>query len=290
MKKWRIPAACAVALSLAFASLALAEQRKVHEYKLHEPTDQGAPFALLIGPDHAAYTLVPRRDGNWILSQVQQWWQEKPVEVGILVEGFSNHDSVSAPGQMDLAITPDGKFLVTILSAGIRVPTGDPYPMDMIVEVVRLDTFEVVNTEHMRSLGLRGMMTGFLDHDGQLVVRSAVAPDDPAQGTAPYITWFRMSVPELKPELMCSFQSSAPANPQDVENACGSFAKREGAVSAQAFDQAWQHPAAPPAPVAPDGVAFSPKDRFQSTTVTIDGKPLTLVVVNGIDLQVYAEK
>jgi hypothetical protein len=290
MKKWCAQAVCAVALPFVLASAAAAQQHKIHEYKLHEPLDQGAPFAVLIGPDHTAYTLVPRRDGNWILSQVQQWWQEKPVEVGILVEGFSSHDSLSAPPQMDLRLTPDGKFLVTILSADMRVPPGDPYPMDMIVEVVRLDTFAVVNTEQMRSLGLRGQMTGFLDHDGQLVVRSAVAPSEPTAGTTPYITWFRMSVPELKPELMCSFQWPETANTEEIETACGSFAKKEGAASAQEFDRSSLHPAAPPPPVAPDGLTLSPKDRFQSKTVTIDGKPLTLVVLNGIDLQVFAEK
>jgi hypothetical protein len=73
MKKWCFQAGCGVALSLALACVAGAEQHKIHEYKLHEPLDQGAPFALLVGPDHAAYTLIPRRDGNWILSQVQQW-------------------------------------------------------------------------------------------------------------------------------------------------------------------------------------------------------------------------
>jgi hypothetical protein len=290
MNKWCVQAGCAVVLSLGLASLAVAEQHKVHEYKLHEPLDQGAPFALLVGPDHAAYTLIPRRDGNWILSQVQQWWQEKPVEVGILVEGFSSHDAVAAAPQMNLAITPDGKYLVTTLSAPMRVAPGDPYPMDMIVEVIRLDTFAVVNTEHMRSLGLRGLMTGFLDHDGKLVVRSAVAPEQPTAGATPYITWFRISVPELKPELMCSFQWPDAANSPEMETACGAFAKTEGAASAEEFDRASQHAVPPAAPVAPDGLVYSPKDRFQTATFTSDGKPITLVVLNGIDLQVFADK
>jgi hypothetical protein len=290
MKKWRVQAGCAVALSLGLASLAGGEQHKIHEYKLHEPLDQGAPFAMLVGPDHTAYTLIPRRDGNWILSQVQQWWEEKPVEVGILVEGFSSHDAVAAAPQMNLAITPDGKYLVTTLSAAMRVAPGDAYPVDVIVEVVRLDTFTVVNTEHMRSLGLRGMMNSFLDHDGKLVVRSAVAPEQPAAGATPYITWFRLSVPDLKAEVMCSFQWPDAANAAEMETACGAFAKTEGAASAEEFDRATQHVAPPPAAVAPDNFIYSPKDRFQTTPVTIDGKLLTLVVLNGIDLQVFAEK
>jgi hypothetical protein len=206
------------------------------------------------------------------------------------VEGFSSHDAVAAAPQMNLAITPDGKYLVTTLSAPMRVAPGDPYPMDMIVEVVRLDTFAVVNTEHTRSLGLRGLMTSFLDHDGKLVVRSAVAPEQPTAGATPYITWFRISVPDLKPELMCSFQWPDAANSQEMETACGAFAKTEGATSAQEFDRTTQHVAPPQAPVAPDNFTYSPKDRIQTTTVTIDRKPLTLVVLNGIDLQVFAEK
>jgi len=134
------------------------------------------------------------------------------------------------------------------------------------------------------------LMTSFLDHDGKLVVRSAVAPEQPTAGATPYITWFRISVPDLKPELMCSFQWPDAANSQEMETACGAFAKTEGATSAQEFDRTTQHVAPPQAPVAPDNFTYSPKDRIQTTTVTIDRKPLTLVVLNGIDLQVFAEK
>jgi len=35
-------------------------------------------------------------------------------------------------------------------------------------------------------------------------------------------------------------------------------------------------------------VAIASKDRFQTREVTVDGKKLTLVVVNGVNIEVYA--
>jgi hypothetical protein len=36
-------------------------------------------------------------------------------------------------------------------------------------------------------------------------------------------------------------------------------------------------------------VSVAPKDRWQAATVTVDGKALTLVVINGVQLQVYGQ-
>lgn len=271
---------------MAFAALAAgAQARKVHEYKLHEQEDRGAPFGLTLGPDHTAYTLIPRRDGNWVLSEVQNWWQDKPHEIGILVPGFSQHDAVSDLRQMDLAVTPDNKYIVAILSAGMRVANDDPYPTDMMVEVTRLDNFEMVTADHMRSLGMRGDLRAGMDRASQLLVRSQMAGGGDA---GPYVTWFAVSVPEVKARLLCSYQTSADAkDAQPMEQACAEFAGKDGYASAAELSSAvWGAP--PPAPVAPPGVTFPPKDRFDARSVTIDGKPLTLVVINGVTLQGYA--
>lgn len=270
---------------LAVTALAAgAQARKVHDYRLHEIEDRGAPFSMLVGPDHTVYTLLPRRDGQWILSEVKDWWQDKPMELGIVVEGFSSRDAVSAPGQMDLALTPDGQYLVTLLSARMRVTPDDPYPMDMLVEVVRLDKFEVVMTEHMRSLGIRGQLHGGMDSGGQLLVNSEVAAVDENGATKPWNSWFAVTVPAMKAHLACSYER---ADPAAMETACGSFAKTEGYGSAADLNgKIW--PGAPTAvPVAPAGVTIASKDRFASQTVDVDGKPLSLVVVNGVDVQAY---
>jgi hypothetical protein len=268
------------------ALLAGAQARKVHEYKLHEPEARGAPFGMVLGPDHTVYTLIPRQNGQWILSEVVGWWQDKPVERGILVEGFSTRDAISTMGQIDLRLSADGQYLVTLLTAGIRVAPDDPYPMDMIVEAVRLDTFEVASTEHMRSLGIRGNLQGTLDHAGRLVVNSEVPAADENGGAAAYRTWFAVTVPDMKAKLVCSYGS---ADAQAMEASCGEFAKKEGYATAAELDnvlQAYKKPQ-PPAP-APSGIAVSPKDRVQTKELDVEGKPLTLVVVNGVDLQVYA--
>jgi hypothetical protein len=242
---------------------------------------------MTLGPDHTVYTILPRRDGNWILSEVQNWWQEKPHEIGIVVEGFGARDEVSTPGQMDLAVTPDGRFLVTILTASLRVAANDPYPMDMIVEVVRLDNFAVVQTQHMRSLGLRGNLAGGMDRAGHLLVSSSVPGGGEDAPSAPYVSWFQVSLPEVKPQLECSYQAAADAKEtQPIEEACADFAKKDGyASAAELMAQVW--PQTKPAE-APPGVAIAAKDRFDARTVTVDGKPLTLVVINGVEVQVYA--
>jgi hypothetical protein len=287
----RMVLSCGMALA---ALAAGAQARKIHEYRLHEPEDRGSPFAMTVGPDHTLYTLVPRHDGNWVLSEVQGWWLDHPDEHGILVEGFSSRDPVAAPGQMDLAVTPDGKFLVAVLSASMRVAADDPYPVDMIVEVTRLDHFEVMNTEHLRGLGIRGNLQAALDRTGHLLVSSSVPAADENGAQAPYVTWFRLTPPELKADLLCSYQAPADAkNAQPIEDACSGPARTEGYASAAEILALFPQKSAPgspsaPPPPPPSGVSVSSKDRFQAATVTIDGKPLTVVVLNGIDVQVYA--
>jgi hypothetical protein len=277
---------------LAMAAVAAAAQaHKVHEYRLHESEDRNAPFAMALGPDNTLYTLLPRRDGNWILSRVKQWWLDRPDELGIVVEGFSARDPIASLGQMDLAFTPDGKYLVAVLSAPLRVAADDAYPMDMIVEVVRLDAFQAIDTEHMRSLGIRGNLIGAMDRAGHLVVDSSIPPGASEDaGTTPYVTWFRVAVPGMKPELMCSYQAGADAkDAKPREDACSAFARTEGYASAAELAASLPHATPPENPAEPPGgIAIPPKDRFQAETVTVDGKPLTLVVLDGVDVEVYA--
>lgn len=281
------PANLGLRAGLAFClavGVAGAQVRKIHEYRLHEQEDRGARFAMTVGPDHTVYTLIPRRDGNWILSEVKNWWQDKPTELGIAVQGFSARDPVGSWDQMDLAVTPDGQYLVTILSADLRVAPDDPYPTDLLVEVVRLSDFSVVDTEHMRALGMRGHMRGGLDRTGHLLVRSEITPQG-GSNSAPFDTVFAVTVPEMKPQLVCSYESGDAAG---MESSCGDFAKKEGYGSAAELAQAiWRTAPAPPQAL-PAGLSLAAKDRWQSTNVTVDGKPLTLVVVNGVNLQVFA--
>jgi hypothetical protein len=269
-----------------------AQTRKIHEYRLHEAEDKSAPFAMTVGPDNTLYTLLPRRDGNWVLSRVDRWWLDHPGELGILIEGFSAHDPVASFGQMSLAVTPDGKYLVALISSALRAAPDEAYPMDMIVEVVRLDNFQAIDTEHMRSLGIRGNLVGALDGAGHLLVDSSIPASGAEAGATPYVTWFRVGLPTLKPELMCSY--AAPADAKDtkpMEDACAAFAKAEGYASAAEIAASLPR-AAPPEnpPQAPAGIAISPKEHYQAQTVTVDGKPLTLVVVGGVDVQVYANE
>lgn len=272
-----------VALGLALTTLgAGAQARKISEYRLHEQADRGAPFGMTLGPDHTLYTIIPRRDGNWVLSEVKNWWQSKPEEVGILVEGFSNREPVADFGPMTLAVTPDGQTLVSVLSANMRVGPDDPYPTEMVVELIRLQDFAVLDTEHMRSLGMRGHLSGGLDRTGHLLIRSEIAA---ASGSPPFVTWFSLTVPEMKAQLVCSYQGS---DPQSAESSCSDFARKEGyASAAELAARVWPVPPQNPTPL-PGGVSVAPKDRWQSANVTIDGKPLTLVVVNGVNVEVFA--
>ncbi|HTW47013.1 MAG TPA: hypothetical protein VMD92_03630 [Acidobacteriaceae bacterium] len=280
----------AISAALALCALAAAGQlRRIREYHLHESEDKAAAFAMTLGPDNTLYTLLPRRDGNWILSRIQSWWLDHPDELGIVVEGFSVRDPIASLGQMDLAVTPDGKYLVAVLSAPMRVATNDSYPMDMIVEVVRLDTFQVVDTEHMRSLGMRGNLLGTLDRAGHLLVDSSIPSTGPDAAATPYVTWFRVALPVLKPELMCSYQTAGPKDTRPLEEACAAFAKTEGYASAAEVAASLPHPTQPANPAQPPpGIAIPPKEHYQAQTVTIDGKPLTLVVLNGVEVEVYA--
>ena len=271
------------ALALALAvSVAGAQARKINEYRLHEQEDRGARFAMALGPDHTVYTLIARRDGNWILSEVKDWWRDKPTELGIAVQGFSAHDPVGNWDQMDLAVTPDGQYLVTILSAELRVPPDDAYPTDLMVELVRLSDFSVADTEHMRALGMRGHLLGGLDRASRLLVRSEITPQ--GGGSVPFETVFAVTVPEMKAQLACSYESGdAPG----MESSCGDFAKKEGYASAADLAQTVWHTAPAPPQTLPAGVSLSPKDRWQAATVSIDGKPLTLLVINGVNLEVF---
>ncbi|HEX4004771.1 MAG TPA: hypothetical protein VHX60_01225 [Acidobacteriaceae bacterium] len=268
---------------------ALAQQRKVREYKLHEPEDRGAPFSLMLGPDHTAYILQPRRDGNWILSEVRGWWQDHPSERGIAVEGFSARDAVNTIHQMDIALTPDGRDLLTILSATLRVAPDDPNPMEMLVELIPLDSFQVTATQHMRSLGMRGNLRAVLDPAGQLLVSSAVPPAEPTAGDAPYVTWFQVALPDMKAHLMCSFQASAQgaADPKDEQAACGASLSQTGYAALPDIDKALQL-AQPPEPPTPPAVEVTAKDRVHTAAAAIDGKAFTLVVVNGVILQIFS--
>lgn len=274
-----------VAVALALGALgARAQAHRVYEYRLHEQEERGAPFGMTVGPDRTLYTIIPRRDGNWVLSRVKDWWQAKPDELGILVEGFSKNQPVADFGPMRLAVTPDGQNLVVILSAEMRVAADDPYPTDMIVEVVRLQDFTVVDTEHMRGMGIRGRLRGGLDRAGHLVVRSEIPSAE--AGGSPFTTWFAVSVPQVKAQLVCSYQGG---DQPGMESSCGDFAKKEGYGSASELASAvW--PAPPTAPLAvPAGVSVAAKDRWQTATVTVQSKPLTLVVINGVQLQVYGQ-
>ena len=282
-------AATALGVMLA-AAAAGAQAHKVHEYRLHEQEERGAPFGMTVGPDHTLYTIIPRRDGNWVLSEVKNWWQSKPEEVGILVEGFSSREAVARIGQMTLAVTPDAQTLVSILSAEMQVAPSDPYPTEMVVEALRLQDFSVVNTQRMRGLGMRGDLQGGLDRDGHLLVRSEIA--SPGGSGSAFATWFSLAVPELKAQLVCSYESGnqQAGDPQGIESACGEFVKKEGYASAADLAAAvW--PAAPAAaPQLPAGVSVGAKDHWQAAEVTIDGKPLTVVMINGVQLQVYAQQ
>jgi len=266
-----------------------AQSRRIHEYHLHEQEEKNAPFAMLVGPDNTLYTLITRKDGNWVLSRVRGWWMDHPDEVGILVEGFSAHDPIASVGQMDLALTPDGKYIVALLSAPLRVANDDPYPMEMLVDVVRLDTFQSTDTEHMRSLGIRGNLRAEFDRAGHLLVDSSIAPTDAS--AAPYVTWFQIAVPGLKAQLMCSYQPADAKDVKSAEDACGAFAKAEGYASAEEVVASLPQ-AAPPANPAqpPPGVAISSKDHFQFQAVNVGGQAMTLVVVDGIDVQAYAKE
>jgi hypothetical protein len=288
VRRWARNAAGAALVVSALA--AGAQARKIHEYRLHEQEDRGAPFGMTVGPDQTVYTLLPRRDGNWVLSRVKSWWQEKPDEVGVLVEGFSARDAVSGFRQMDVAVTPDGKYVTTILAAGLRAAPDDPYPTDMLVQVFAPDRLDRVASEHMRGLGIRGDLEGGMDRSGQLLVNAAMAGTDADGKTSPYMTWFAVSIPQLKAKLECSYQAAADAKDVEaMEAACGDFAKAEGYASAQELQRAvWGSDNPAPAGAAPPGIAIAPKDRFQVRQVTAEGTALTLVVVNGVTLQAYA--
>lgn len=281
-----------IALSLSLAVLALAtdaQTRAIHDYHLHETAEKNAPFAMTLAPDNTLYTLIPHHDGNWVLSRVQRWWLDRPDELGILVEGFSAHDPIASLGQMNLGLTPDAKYLVVLLSAPLRAAPDATYPMDMIVEEVRLDTFQAIDTEHMRSLGIRGNLLGAFDRAGHLLVDSSIPAAGGDAAAGPYVTWFRLSIPGLKPELMCSYQATADAkDTKPLEDACGAFAKGEGYGSAGEVAASLPK-ATPPANPAqpPAGVAIPAKVHFQSQAVTIEGKPITLVVLDGVEVQVY---
>ena len=280
-------AATALGLMLA-AAAAGAQAHKLHEYRLHEQEERGAPFGMTLGPDHTLYTIIPRRDGNWVLSEVKNWWQSKPEEIGILVEGFSNREPVARIGQMTLAVTPDSQTLVSILSAEMQVPASDPYPTEMVVEAVRLQDFSVVNTQRMRGLGMRGHLEGGLDRDGHLLVRSEIAA--PGGSGSTFATWFSIAVPELKAQLVCSYQNGDQQGGDQQAGACGAFGKKEGYGSAADLAAAvWPGTPATP-PQLPAGVSVGAKDHWQAAEVTIDGKPLTVVVINGVQLQVYGQQ
>lgn len=273
----RAAAVCALGLAVVAAG---AQARKVHEYRLHEQEDRGAPFGMTLGPDHTVYTILPRRDGNWILSEVKNWWLDKPGELGIVVEGYPSRDPIAHWDQMDLAVTPDGQYLVAFNSADMRAAADDPYPMDMTVEIIRTSDFSVLDTEHLRALGMRGRLRGGLDRAGHLLVRSEIGPS----GTGAFDTWFSLAIPEMKPQLACSYDGNDAAA---MEGACAAFAKTEGYGSAADMATAvWPTPP-PSAPQLPAGVVIASKDRWQSAVVTIDGKPVTLVVVNGVELETY---
>lgn len=277
-------AATALGVMLA-AAAAGAQTHKLHEYRLHEQEERGAPFGMTLGPDHTLYTVIPRRDGNWVLSEVKNWWQSKPEEIGILVEGFSNREPVASMGQMTLAVTSDAQTLVSILSAEMQVAPNDPFPTEMVVEAVRLQDFSVVNTQRMRGLGMRGHLQGGLDRAGHLLVRSEIAA--PGGSGSAFATWFSLAVPELKAQLVCSNEGG---DQQAIESACGAFAKNEGYASAADLAGAvWPAPPASP-PALPAGVSVAARDRWQAASVTIEGKPLTVVVINGVQLQVYGQQ
>jgi hypothetical protein len=186
---------------------------------------------------------------------------------------------------MTLAVTPDARTLVSVLSAEMQVPANDPYPTEMVAEAVRLQDFSVVNTQRMRGLGMRGHLEGGLDRDGHVLVRSQIA--SPGGSGSEFGTWFSLTVPQLKAQLVCSYEGG---DQRAIESACGDFVKKEGYVSATDLAAAvW--PAAPAAaPTLPAGVSVGAKDHWQAADVTIDGKPLTVVVINGVQVQVYGQQ
>jgi hypothetical protein len=159
--------------------------------------------------------------------------------------------------------------------------------MDMIVEVVRLSDFQVAETQHLRGLGIRGHLLGALDQKGEVLVNSSVPTTDESGTAGAYITWFRLTPPALKADLLCSYEPAADAkNLQPLEDACSPAARSEGYASAAEITALFPQKSPPPSP--PPGITISAKDTFATANVTVENKPVTLLVLNGTEVDVYA--
>lgn len=228
---------------------------KIRDYALHQQEDRGVLFGTALTEDHSLLTVVAHEDGEWPLTKVSKWWDEHPEEEQIRLRAFSKKDRLSGPLEIRLLPTPDGQFAVLLISAGMKVLNADHHSDQMFAYVVRLNPFQVIASAQSKELGIDGILSGFLDPNGDPVVIASIYPAVQSENVQVLHTYYRLAIPRLHVSTSCSYSlpqnSNTEATAAILEKNCSEFARAGGFSSAVDMDKLARNDADHPKPPFP---------------------------------------
>jgi hypothetical protein len=168
---WRRPtnaARLALFLVIGVANLH-GEVKRVRSYRIPESGNRKVQFAVAVTADQDVLSLVPKKSGIWRLTRVRNWLDKNPAEQTIDVPG------IAAAISLDLLVTPDGSF-ATCVATALKSVDGQGGPIDNVVSIVDLRTFQVVGSVHQEGNGEHSV-----DANGHLTIKKQ------SEGTLPKV-------------------------------------------------------------------------------------------------------
>jgi hypothetical protein len=183
------------------ASVLRAAVREIREYKTHEPSDRYVRFAMTVTPQGDVLSLVPKKNGAWRLTRIQNW-DKKPTDQTINVPGPALvADTPLARVSAQLLATRDGRFAISIGTSYIGA--GETY-----LAVVDLHRFELLKKERQS-----GSASYYSDSMNRLIAATVDYGDDRlpivvGQMRSRTVTFRFFSLPGLATDGSCKFKES----------------------------------------------------------------------------------
>lgn len=235
-----------------------AEVSEIREYKTHEPSDRYVRFAMTVTPQGDVLSLVPKKDGGWRLTRIQNW-DKKPTDQTINVPGPALvADTPLARVSAQLLATRDGRFAIGIGTSYIGA--GETY-----LAVVDLHRFELLKTEQQSgsasyySNSMNRLIAATIDYgDNRL-------PVVVGQMRSRTVTFRFFSLPDLTTDGSCKFTESLQGRRwvPGAEDCSLSVAQELAAL-----DPAWENELSGPPPCPFTAYSADGLYRLESCSVT----------------------
>jgi len=193
---------------------------------------------MAVIPDQGVLSFIANKDGKWRLSRIHGWFEKEPHEDRTVVPGlvYGDREQRWSPWYPELAVTPDGKFVICVASAW----RSQGHSQDEFISVVDWGDFHVVASVHRLGIPALGgiFRVRRLDGLGHLAIQAYTLfprrPGDDITAGGSQVKTAVLSLPGLAVTDQCEYsertRTGSPTRREDE----GSCPELEAYTEAQA--------------------------------------------------------